>query len=96
MHQKLRYPTRTPVFWKFTPERVTAPELPAVKFTANTGTRAEPELALEINEPAAGLVEAKLTCKPVAGAVTVVPVPVVVVVPVELIELTNARVLGPK
>jgi hypothetical protein len=65
-----------------------------VKFTANTGTRAEPEFALEINEPAAGLVEAKLIDKPVAGAVVVV-VEVVVVV-VELIELMNARVLGPK
>ena len=54
--------------------------------------------ALEIKEPAAGLVEAKLTAKPVAGAVVVVvPVVVVVVVVVDvLIELTKARVLGPK
>jgi hypothetical protein len=50
-----------------------------VKFTASTGTRAaEPPLepaALEINEPAAGFEEAKLTAKPVDGATTeVVPV----------------------
>jgi hypothetical protein len=49
--------------------------LPAVKFTANTGTRAEPDCALEIKEPAAGFVEAKLIAKPVDGATTeVVPV----------------------
>ena len=94
--------TRRPSCWNFTSESVTAPDVPAVKFTAKTGTRAEPEPALEINEPAAGLSEAKLTDKPVAGATTPVPVPVrstSVAVPVEvvvLIEFTNALVLGPK
>jgi hypothetical protein len=51
----------TPVFWNAKLETVTAPELPAVRFTAITGTRAEPEFSDEIKEPAAGLVEAKLT-----------------------------------
>jgi hypothetical protein len=68
-----------------------------VKFTANTGTRAEPEFADEIKEPVAGLFEDKLTDKPVAGAVVVVVVPPpVVVVVVEVIALTKARVFGPK
>ncbi len=82
-----------------------------MKFTARTGTRAAPEPpvpSVEINEPAAGLLDAKLTARPEAGATTpvvvcappvvvpVVVVPVVVVVVPTLIEFTNALVLGPK
>ena len=75
---------KTPTLWKLTDETVTAPALPAVKFTARTGTRAAPRPLPEdeIKDPETGLLDARLTAIPVAGATTevLVVVPVVVVV----------------
>jgi hypothetical protein len=65
----------TPFFWNERLVTVAAPELPAVRFTVSTGVRAAPAT----NEVCADWA-AKLTKRPVAGAVTEVFVPVVTMV----------------
>ena len=88
-------------------ETVTAPELLAVRSKFKTGTRAAPEPvwpgAVVIREPAPGLSDAKLTERPVAGAVTSSRTGCASRTSCArgsgcavLMEFTNALVLGPK